>query len=479
MYPVAMKLAHVFRPFLACSCLLVSESSALVGLDEGKDEPRALARIGDGRPVCGLGKAFHTGRRAALMERVGDELLLFRGLPGPRDNLPFRQDKTFWYLTGVESPDAALVLDGKSGKQILFLPSQNLPAEIWDGELWDAGDPWVRELTGFEDVRDVDDLIEVVTQLLDGRKRIGTTLSASFGLAGSYDSAIPYDRALEKDPLDGRVSREKALAAKLKERLDVQVFDVNDDLVELRLVKTPEEVEAMRRAARAGALAHVEAMRSTRPGMGEWELEALMSMVQGLEGAFGPAYAAIVGSGANSCVLHYTASDRRLGAGEVVLIDYGPEVDHYTTDITRTWPVSGTFSERAAELYDVVLEAQKAGIAAVKPGASLSDVDAACTAVLTERGFHALKLHGACHWIGMEVHDPGNYRTPLEPGMAFTVEPGLYDRENGIGIRIEDVVVVTKDGCEVLSARAPKERAEVEALIGEEGLLDRFGVRDD
>lgn len=478
-----MRLVVAFLPLLASSCILVWETGDLVA--SGGDapvlqgEPRALARVGDGLPVCGLGKDFHAGRRAALMECTGDELLVFRGLPGPRDNVAFRQDKTFWYLTGVESPDAALVLDGKSGKQILFLPTTNPAAEIWEGELWDASDPWVRDLTGLEDVRSVDELLETVESLLDGRKRVGTTLGPSFGISGSADAALPYDLQREKDPLDGRVSREKALAAKLKERLGVQVSDVHEDLVELRLVKTPEEVDAMRRAARAGARAHVEAMRSTRPGLGEWEVDALMSFVQGLEGAFGPAYGAIVGSGPNSCVLHYTASDRRMRGGEVLLVDYGPEVDHYTTDITRTWPVSGTFSKRAAELYDVVLEAQKAGIAAVKPGATLADVDAACTKVLTDRGFFALRIHGACHWIGMEVHDPGDYRTPLEPGMAFTVEPGLYDRENAIGIRIEDVVVVTKDGCEVLSAGAPKERAEVEALMAEDGVLDRMGQQGD
>jgi Xaa-Pro aminopeptidase len=162
--------------------------------------------------------------------------------------------------------------------------------------------------------------------------------------------------------------------------------------------------------------------------------------------------------------------------GEVLLVDYGPEVDHYTTDITRSWPTDGKFGKRAAELYDAVLEAQKAGIAAAKPGATINEVNQACVDVFQKRNLFDLKLHEACHWIGLEVHDPGDTRTKLVPGMAFTVEPGLYDTKAGIGIRIEDVVVITEKGCEVLSALAPKERAEVEKTVQEEGILERMSA---
>jgi Xaa-Pro aminopeptidase len=231
----------------------------------------------------------------------------------------------------------------------------------------------------------------------------------------------------------------------------------------------------MRRAAEVGAAAMAEAMRSTRPGLGEWQLDALMSWRFRHDGAAGPAYYAIVGSGPNSCVLHYSANSRTLGAGEVLLIDYAPEFDHYTSDITRTWPVSGRFSERQAEIYDAVLAAQEAGIAAVRPGGTIQEVEEACRAVIAERGFSRLVRHGACHLIGMEVHDVGSGRKRLEPGVAFTVEPGLYDEEAGIGVRIEDVVVVTEDGCEVITRGAPKARAEVEATVAERGFLDAEG----
>jgi Xaa-Pro aminopeptidase len=466
------------------SCIFVWEKDLVSGEPEpapllqeettSAQKPVALARVGDGKPVCGLGKEFHAGRRAELMKRVGDELLVFRGLADSRENLAFRQDKNFWYLTGIESPGAALVLDGKKKKEVLFLPEQDLGTESWNGEIWDAKDEWVKKLTGFEDVRASGELVKVLEKMLDGRKKLGTNLGASIVLAGSYDQAGPFEQDQTNDPLDGRVSRERALAQKLEEKLDVKVFDVHSTLVEMRLVKTPEEIAAMRRAARAGALAHIEAMRSSHPGIGEWELAGLMSFVQIRGGAFGSAYEAIVGSGGSACVLHYTANDRRLQKGEIVLVDYGPEVDHYTTDITRSWPTDGKFTKRAAELYDAVLDAQKAGIAACKPGATIQDVSQACSAVIKERGLTKYVRHPPCHYIGLEVHDPGDYEKPFVPGVAFTVEPGLYDREAGIGIRIEDVVVITEKGCEVLSELAPKERAEIEKTVQAEGILDRM-----
>jgi Xaa-Pro aminopeptidase len=215
-------------------------------------------------------------------------------------------------------------------------------------------------------------------------------------------------------------------------------------------------------------------MRSTRPGLGEWDLASLMTFVQVREGARGPAYGAIVASGPNSCSLHYLAVARRMQKGDALLVDYGPEVDHYVTDVTRTWPVGGRFEGRLKELYEAVLAAQEAGIAAVKPGMALKDVDRAARAVLQERGFGALLNHGVCHSVGLEVHDPGPPDAMLAPGVVFTIEPGAYDVELGIGIRIEDVVVCTPDGCEVLSAGAPREIDEIEDLIAKQGILDRI-----
>ena len=440
------------------------------------DDVPSLARTTNGAPHCGLGKAFHAGRRERLAEELADGVLIVRGLHEVRDYRAFHQDKTFWYLTGVASQGASLLMDVESGREILFLPeaTRRLRAtEGWNGEIWDTGDEWVSELTGIAEVRAADELPATLEELAGADRVVWTSLHPEIGLTGGFDQAVMGDAAIERDPLDGRLPREKALWENLVERFgEERVKDCSPVLDAMRLVKTEEELAAMRRAARSGALAMSEAMRSTRPGLGEWELEGLMTFMHMKEGAEGPAYHAIVGAGPNSLVLHYTASARRMEDGEVVLIDYGGEVDHYTTDITRTWPVGGKFSERQAELYDIVLEAQEAAIAAVKPGMTIRELTGIARGVLQEHGVGNLMPHGLSHWIGMEVHDVGDYRTPLEPGMVFTIEPGVYEPDTDIGIRIEDVVVVTEDGCEVITALVPKEREEVERLVAEQGVLD-------
>ena len=433
-----------------------------------------LARPGDGRPVCGLGKDFHSGRRALLRERLVEGLILLRGLPDTRDYLEFRQDKVFWYLTGIESPGASLLMDASTGLEILFLPDADAGKETIEGELWDAGDDWVPELTGITKVMPENELLEMLDALAEDRGAIWISSHPHVGLAGCFDRAIPHDRQQRGDPLDGRTSREHQLEARLQERYEgVRIKDLSPALHEMRLVKTPEELEALRRAAKAGAAAMSEAIRSTSPGVGEWELDALLGFVQQVAGADGPAYHAIVGAGPNSCVLHYSASSRRMQDGEVVLIDAGGELDHYTTDITRTWPVNGTFTDRQAELYDAVLAAQEAGLAAAKPGATLMTIDDAANKVLIKRGFGQFIRHFTCHYVGLEVHDVGEMFAPLEPGVVLTVEPGLYEDATGIGIRIEDVIVITEDGHENLTRDVPVTRAEIEALVAEEGVLDR------
>jgi Xaa-Pro aminopeptidase len=439
-----------------------------------RDDVRArpLSRPGNGQPVCGLGPAFHAGRRAALRERAGEGLILVRGLPDTRDYVNFRQDKSFWYLTGVETPDAALLMDAATGLEVLLLPARDAVLEAIEGERWDVEDAWVPELTGLRTVRDEAELMELLAELAADRSTIWTPLWPHVALAGCHDRARPFDQRQLGDELDGRPSRERRLADVLTERFGLDVADLSPLLNEMRLVKTPEEVAALERAAHAGGLAMKEAMRSTRPGLGEWDLRAVMDMVHRRAGGDGPAYDAIVGSGPNSVVLHYWLDARVLQPQEMICLDYGPEVDHYTTDITRSWPTDGVFTPRMAELYDVVLEAQLAGIAAARPGRTILDVESACLDVLQAHGLSHLVRHGSCHWLGLEVHDVGDYLATLVPGCVFTIEPGLYDEEAQIGIRIEDVVVITETGCDVITDLAPKDREAVAALVREQGLLD-------
>lgn len=446
-------------------------------------EGRPLPILGDesgGGPVCGLGKAFHAGRRAELAARLKTGLVIVRGLSDTRDYVVFRQDKNFWYLTGIESPNATLVMDLDKQTETLFLPKRDTRDEAWEGEKWDSEDGWVAGLTGFTDIRTGTDkeVLAALREWIPEGRSVWINTEPHIGLSGCYDRAEPFDRRIANDPLDGRASRESKLAENLKAKFKAEIKDMRFTMSEMRRVKTAEEVAALETASRIGAMAMVEAMRSTSAGRGEWEMAAVMEFVHRREGAAGPGYDAIVGSGKNSCVLHYNTNRRRMQAGEVLLIDFAPEYDHSVVDITRTWPVNGKFSERQAAIYDAVLAAQNAGIAAAKPGATIADIEAACSKVIKASGFEKLRRHGACHWVGMEVHDVGDYSQPLVPGCAFTIEPGLYDEPAGIGVRIEDVIVITAEGCRVITAGVPRESAAIEALISDKGLLDDASTKD-
>ncbi len=444
-------------------------------------EPAAPAARADGQEHvrrAGLGAAFHAGRRAKLVEELRKEtpagLVLVRGLPEQRDYARFSQDKTFWYLSGVESPSAAIVIDVASGDTILFLPKPNAMHERWNGEQWDSGDDWVPGVAGIPDVRANSELMGLLKERTRDNKVVWVSKEPWVALSGCFDQAGPHDRAIEKDPLDGRSSRENALEENLREKLGADVRDCAKVLAEMRRIKTPEEIAALRRASEIGARAMEEAIRSTRPGLTERHLEAVMTFVHRAEGAAGPAYQGIVGCGPNALILHYANIGRELRQGEMILLDYAPEVDHYVSDITRSWPTDGVFTPRMAEIYDAVLAAQLAGIAEVRPGKTMNDVERACRRVLADRGMGKLMPHGSSHYIGMEVHDVGASGKPFEPGVVFTVEPGVYEPSTGIGVRIEDVVVVTETGCEVISAGVTKDRAALTRLIAEEGILDRW-----
>ncbi len=452
------------------------------------DVDRADARAD--RPVdgqehvrtCGLGAQFHAGRRAALVaelvKETPDGLVLVRGLPSQRDYLRFHQDKTFWYLTGVESPNAALLIDLRTREEILFLPKPNAMKERWDGEQWDSEDGWIRDVTGFREVRPGGELMGLLKDRAAGAKTVWISKEPWVTLAGCHDLAGPYDEKIARDPLDGRVSRENALEDQLHDKFGLEVRDCAPVLAEMRRVKTPEELAALRRAADAGAKAMTEAIRSTRAGLTERHLEAVMSFVHRVEGAAGPAYHGIVGCGPNALVLHYSQVGREMRANEMVLLDYAPEFDHYVSDITRSWPVDGQFTPRMREIYDAVLASQAAGIAETRPGKTMADVERACRRVLSERGMSKLLPHGTCHYVGMEVHDVGGNGKPFVPGVVFTIEPGVYEPSTGIGVRIEDVVVVTESGCEVITAGVTKDRLELTRLVAEEGILDRWVVGD-
>ena len=433
---------------------------------------------------------LHAARRARLMERVGpNAAVLVVAYPARnRSNdtyYAYRPSSDLWYLTGFEEPEAALLLlpGHEEHPFVLFLRERDLTLEIWDGPR--VGPERAQEMVGADKAFPIAKLAEELPKLLAGRGE----LHYSLGLDPAMDETVirSYRKAL-------RTARGRA-------RAPTSIIEPGEALHEMRLIKDPEEIEAMRRAGAVSAAGHLHGMRVTRPGMSEFELQAAIEHVFQKEGARSPGYASIVGAGANACVLHYIDNRDTLQDGDLVLVDAGAEVDYYTGDITRTWPVSGEFSGYQRAIYDLVLRAQMEAIALVRPGLEWHELHECTVHVITEglvdmglldgpvekaiedKTFKKYFMHGTGHWLGIDVHDVGVYARdgeksrPLEPGMCFTIEPGIYfhpEAEDmpkdfvGIGVRIEDDILVTEDGCEVLTAGVPKEPEEIMEIVGKD-----------
>ncbi|SAK39799.1 aminopeptidase P [Caballeronia hypogeia] len=410
---------------------------------------------------------------------------------------PFRHDSYFYYLTGFNEPEATLVLNAsaKPGEaaSILFCREKNAERETWEG--FRFGPEAARDAFGLDAALPIGALGEEMPRLIADKPALHYALGTSAELDAQVREWLAAVRA------QGRTGvRAPAKAEHLLPILD-----------EMRLVKDEHEIAIMRRAASISAEAHRRAMRATRPGMREYEIEAELLYTFRRQGAQAPAYGSIVAAGANACVLHYPAGNAIAREGDLVLIDAACELDGYASDITRTYPASGRFTPAQRELYDVVLAAQAAAVDATRPGVTFDAPHQAALKVLSQglldtgvldksksggvddvlaqRAYAPFYMHRTGHWIGMDVHDAGEYREadgPLDeqgalpwrmlvPGMALTVEPGLYVRpaENvpekywNIGIRIEDDAVVTQNGCELLTREVPVLADEIEALMRE------------
>jgi Xaa-Pro aminopeptidase len=393
---------------------------------------------------------------------------------------PFRQDSDFHYLTGFDHPNAAAVLRTDGGPAFtLYVEPRERDAEIWNG--YRPGVEGAMADYGADAAQPTDLLLSQLPQLIEKARRLYFVL----GREASLDAKLT-------GTLDG---------LRLRSRMGIvppsEIVDPRGILHEMRLFKDPHELELMRRAAAISCEAHHAAAREAHDGRFEYELEATLDFHFRKRGARGPAYTSIVGGGSNATVLHYVANSERLRAGDLVLIDAGCELDGYASDVTRTYPVGGRFTGAARDVYEVVLDAQEASLSISKPGATLEDVHAAALRTLTEGmvklglldgtvdallesgAYKTYYMHRTSHWLGLDVHDVGAYTQDgrpraLEPGMVFTVEPGLYVAANdekapkalrGIGVRIEDDVLVTNDGHENLTAAIAKRPADVEAWV--------------
>lgn len=401
---------------------------------------------------------------------------------------PYRWDSYFYYLTGFTEPEAVLVMsvDSSGTESVLFCRDKNEEREIWDG--YRFGPQLARERFGFDRALCIDKLDSELSGLLADQPAVFTAIGTG-------------------DDHDAKVARWlNAVRAQARSGISApgQVFEVRSLIDEMRIIKDQHEIAIMRRAARISAAAHVRAMRASRPGRFEFEIEAELEHEFRMGGSKAPAYGSIVASGRHACVLHYRANGAQLADGDLLLIDAGCELDGYASDITRTFPVSGRFTGAQRTLYDIVLEAQRAAIAATRPGLRFIDPHDAAVKVLVQGlidcglisgtldsaiesgAYRRFYMHRTGHWLGMDVHDCGDYREPgeagtgtnkpwriLRPGMVLTEEPGLYVRAaddiprhfHDIGIRIEDDAVVTETGCEIFTADVPKAADEIEALM--------------
>lgn len=438
------------------------------------------------KPIT-LAQTVHARRRRQLMRMAGDDAILV--VPAAPERIrsrdthyPYRQDSDFWYLTGFAEPDAVLVLvpGRRHGEALLFCRERDPEREAWDGPR--VGPEGAVDALGMDDAYPIDDIDDILPGLIEGRSRVYYHL----GRDTEFDLK-----------LIGWLNQVRA-QVRLGAQPPHEFLELGHLLDELRLFKSKEEIRLMQRAADISVAAHEAAMRAARPGIREYALQAELERVFRMHEAE-PAYGSIVGAGANACVLHYRANNAQARDGELVLIDAGAEYRGYAADITRTFPVNGRFSPAQRALHDLVGAAQAAALAQAKPGVPYEAGHVAAVNTLTE-GLLRLGLlkgrlekniaegtykrfyrHKTGHWLGLDVHDVGDYRIDgesrlLEPGMVFTIEPGLYispddasvdAKWRGIGIRTEDDVLVTRDGHAVLTDTLARSADEIEALMAQ------------
>jgi Xaa-Pro aminopeptidase len=416
--------------------------------------------------------SFFAARRQALMKKIDGAVAVLQGAPDTRAYAAFRQDNNFYYLTGVDAPDALLMLDGAKHRSILFLPPRNENAERWEGPRLFPG-PDARRQTGIDEVLDLARFGEELAKRKSSVREVYTPFTPQEFAATSRDRALQHDSARQNDPWDGRLSRESTFEKNLQAKLgpELRVKDLAPILDEMRRVKDAQEIERLREAGRIGALGFKEAIRSAKPGQYEYQIAAVAEFIFSYEGSSGPAFFPIVGSGPNSCILHYSRNSRKTEAGDLVVMDFGAEFRNYQSDVTRTFPISGKFTGEQSRIYAAVLEAQKEALAKVRPGATFGDLNATVKQVLERHGYAQYLPHAVSHYVGMSTHDVGNWQ-PFEPGVVIAVEPGVYMPDRGLGIRIEDTVLVTDEGHEILTGGVPKEIIEIERLMSEKGIAD-------
>jgi Xaa-Pro aminopeptidase len=423
-------------------------------------------------------------RRAQFMEKMSKGVAFFKSAPVANRNHDvdhkYRQDSDFYYLTGFEEPESYLLLapEHPEHKVVMFVRPRDKEKEIWTGKR--AGTEGAKADYGADEAYTLDKLEETLPKYFDNADTVYYSMGKDLELDRKVLQQIHGYRTRARSGVSG----------------PYKVIDAREILHEMRLIKTEEELSFLKRAIDISCEGHLEAMKATRVGMYEYEIEAIIEHTFRKRGSPRNGYPSIVGSGPHTITLHYDANNRRMEDGELLLIDAGAEYNFYTGDITRTFPVTGRFSPEQKQIYELVLQAQLEAIDLVKPGSTIEEVHNRAVEVITEglvalgllqgnvkeliekNDYRKFYMHRTSHWLGMDVHDVGRYAIDgksrvLEPGMVLTVEPGIYIAEGtesassqywNIGVRIEDDVLVTSNGHEVLTAKVPKRVEDIEAM---------------
>jgi Xaa-Pro aminopeptidase len=435
-----------------------------------------------------------SARRARVMDRIGDAVAVVQGTTERPGEQALRQNNQFFYLTGVVEPRAIVLIDGKAKRTTLFLQPRNERREerMFGPGLYPGGD--AVKATGADAVVARDEFSRAVESVArDGRVIYTTFRPEVLGEASSSDPAA-LARATKEDPWDGRSSREEAFIAKLKAAAPrSEIKNLDPILDAMRAIKSPPEIAIIREATNITGLAIVAAMREAKPGMYEYELQAAAEYVFKKNGAYGPSYFALIATGTNTWYSHYHRNTTKLQDGDLVQFDYAPDYKYYQSDVTRVFPANGTFTPRQVELYTIYLRLYQALMTSIKVHAAPRDIIREAAAkmrqILASYSFTDARIKAAAttfvdryeastssslgHWVGMEVHDVGGPAPTLEPGMVFTIEPALQIPEEHIGVRLEDMILITDTGYENLSASVPIEIADIERLMREHGSQQR------
>jgi Xaa-Pro aminopeptidase len=411
-------------------------------------------------------------RRKKVMEKIGDGVAVLVGAELTESYTKFRQDNNFYYLSGVEVPDAVMIIDGKNKRSILLVPD-NIPNDIKTEAMIKPGDDAEADYK-FDWVASRNSMTSILQNFASRNLVFFIQQSPQELLEMSRDRCTLIRNNRLNDPWDGRVAKEINFFNKIKERFPaVTIKDLTPILDDMRWVKDKKEIDVIRECGRIGCLGINEAIKVTRAGIYEYQTVAACDFIYADMGTAGPAYYAIAASGERGLIWHYNANNHLLEAGTVLLIDYAPELNYYTTDITRTWPVQGEFTAEQLKFYNCVLEARNEIIKAMKPGITYSDMQKVGAAVYKKHGLEKYWFGYVGHYVGMAVHDVGDRNKPFVEGVVFNVEPILEDKEKKIHIRLEDTIVITATGSENLTPGSPVDPKAIYTLMKEKGVGEK------